>query len=1070
MAKTNLSEAKTALLQKWLKGQLNEAAVTIPRCPLNSPLSLSFPQQRQLFLEMLQPGTAVNNLSVLLDLKGKLDIAALERSVNEIIARHDALRTCFSFTEGLPTPAVLNDIKINIPIIDLQNIEKSEQEAKARGLAEKEVLQSFDLTRSPLIRLKFYVLNKDNYLLCITVHHTIADGWSLGVFLSELILVYQNLTTGKPYPLPELRIRYSDFAHWQTDTIRIDAMQLSLNYWKQQLSGELPVLELPTDHPRSVKQTFNGGTYRFILSKNLTDALEKFCQQEDVTLYMTLLTVFNVLLHRYSGQDDILIGTPVANRNLPEIENLIGVFINTIVLRTNLEGDPGFRELLNRIKDNSLNAYEHQDLPFEKLVEELKPKRGLSRTPVFQAVFNLQNSPMPKLEIPDLKIIPLEINRGVSQFDLTLMMIKSGGQYNCTVEYNSDLFASETIKRMFHSFQLLLEHALTDPECRISRLKIVDDNYLYHTIDVLNQTQLNFPREKCFHQLFEEQVKKSPDSVAIIHKERSLKYFELNHRANQLARYLQSLGVEAGIRVGILMEKTLEITEALLAVLKSGGTYVPISTSFPAERVKFILEDANVQVLLTNVDTQSLFETTVNIINMGDAEYLTIIDYSDIQSNITPDKLAYIIYTSGSTGQPKGVMVQHSALMNFLWSMQTRPGINSDDVLISVTSISFDIAALELFLPLSVGATIVIAGKEIMSNPILIGDVIRDHNVNMMQATPAVWQLLIESGWAGKPGLKALCGGEALTRKLANQILDSAGSLWNMYGPTESTIWSAVNQIKKDNTPIKIGHPIGNTQLYILDKYMQPVPIGVTGELVIGGEGLALGYLNQTDLTKKKFIPDPFNSRAGARLYKTGDLARYFPDYSLEILGRTDHQVKIHGHRIELGEITSVLMQHPLVNDAIVITKTENSGDKRLLVYYVSKNNQSLTANELQEFARKKLPAYMIPAAFIQLNELPLTPNGKIDRRSLPVPGDIYQLNGYVASGNEVEQILADIWQSVLEIEKVGIHDNFFDLGGASIQSLQVVAGASLAGLGLSPEMIFEYQTIAELAGQLQKE
>ncbi len=1067
MNKKNLSEAKSALLTKWLHGKLNGTTSTIPRRPLNSPARLSFPQQRQLFLELLERGTAVNNLSILLELKGQLDLAALEQSANEIIARQDVLSTCFPFNEGLPTPEVLADCRITIPIVDLQNIEIKERETKAHRLAEKEVLQPFDLTHAPLIRLKLFVLSEENYLLLISVHHTIADGWSLGVFLRELTMFYQNITIGKSLQLPELPIQYADFSHWQTDTLPGDAMQSSMNYWKKKLSGELPVLELPTDQQRGARQTFSGGTYRFIFSRNLAEALEKFSQQEDVTSFMTLLTAFNILLHRYSGQDDILVGSPVANRNLSEIENLIGVFINTIVFRTSLAGDPCFRELLKRVRHVSLEAYAHQDLPFEKLVEELKPKRDLSRTPIFQVIFNLQSSPMPNLEIQDLKIVPLEIDRGVSQFDLTLMMTKAEGQYRCTVEYNSDLFTPETIARMFGSFQMLLQGALAKPDCPISGLKIVTEEELRHIIYGLNQTQIDFPRDKCLHQLFEEQVQKTPGAVAVIYHDTSITYLELNHRANRLARHLQLLGVGPGIPVGIFMEKTLEIAETLLGVLKAGGAYVPINTSFPAERVKFILEDAHVQVLLTNVDTGSLRETNIHIVNLNEDRLSTTGECSNLQTFIASDNPAYIIYTSGSTGQPKAVIVHHRALVNFLWSMHARPGINKDDVFLSVTPISFDIAILELFLPLIAGATVVVAGKEITTNPLLIDQAINKYHVNTMQATPATWQVLIDSGWSGRPGLKALCGGDVLTRKLANQLLDRVSSLWNMYGPSETTVWSSVNQLQKGDASVTIGQAIGNTQMYILDRYMQPSPIGVRGELHIGGEGLAQGYLNQTQLTNEKFIPDCFNSKPGARLYKTGDRARYLPDFSIEILGRTDDQVKINGNRIELGEIASVLVQHPSINDALVITRTETSGDKRLVAYFVPKNDQSSNVGELQDFLRKKLPGYMIPAAFIQMNNLPLTPNGKIDRRSLPLPGDVGQLTGYVAPRNEVEQILADIWQNILNVEQVGIHDNFFDLGGASIQSLQVVAIASLAGFHINPETIFEHQTIAELAEQL---
>jgi amino acid adenylation domain-containing protein len=723
--------------------------------------------------------------------------------------------------------------------------------------------------------------------------------------------------------------------------------------------------------------------------------------------------------------------------------------------------------LLKRVRDVSLEAYAHQDVPFEQLVEALRPKRDLSRTPLFQVVFNLQKSPMPNLEIPGLEMRFLDIDRGVSQFELTLMISKSEGQYHCVVEYNNDLFTPATVARIFQSFQMLLEHAVAQPDCPISRLPIVAKAELHRLVYEMNRTPLGYPREKCVHQLFEAQVERTPDAVAVIHKDTSITYLELNQRANVLTRHLQTLGVGPGIRVGIFMERSLEIVEALLAVLKAGGTYVPMHTSFPKERVQFILKDAQVRVLLTNMDIEPSEEHQVHVVRLNEDKRSAKSDGSNPQINITSDDLAYIIYTSGSTGRPKGVMVHHSALVNFLWSMRARPGLNAGDVLISVTSLSFDIAALELFLPLIVGASVVIASEEMTTNPKMIGQAISRHHVNIMQATPATWQLLLETGWAGAPGLKALCGGEALTRSLADQLLDRVGSLWNMYGPTETTVWSAVGQIHKGDSPITIGQPIGNTQLYLLDRHLQPVPIGVVGELHIGGEGLARGYLNHAQLTNEKFIPDCFHSKPGARLYKTGDHARYLPDDSIEILGRMDDQVKVNGHRIELGEIAAVLMQHPCVQTAIAITRTERSGNKRLVAYFVPHQDQSPGVGALQDFLRKKLPAYMIPAVFIQMNGLPLTPNGKIDRNSLPVPEDIRQLSGYVAPRNKEEQILAGIWQNVLNIEQVGIHDNFFDLGGASIQSIQIVAKANISGLRLSVENIFEYQTIAGLADYL---
>ena len=1058
----NLSPAKKALLEKWLQGQSNNPSTGISKCPPDIPVPISFPQRRQLFLELLNRGTAVNNLSVLLEFKGKLNVAVLEESANKIIARHDTLRTCFSFNKGLLFPMVLTEAQVTLPVIDLQKIKSSEQLTIARQHAEKEVLRPFDVAQAPLIRLRLYVLNEEKYLLLVITHHTISDGWSLGVFLKELMLFYQEIISGKIKTPPELSVQYSDYAYWQSGEKLEKDLQSSMAYWKKQLGGELPTLELPIDLPRSTKQTYSGGTHRFIISREITESLEKISRDADATLFMTLLTAYYILLYRYSDQDEIIVGTPIANRNHPDLENMIGVFINPLALRVNLTGNPGFLELLKRVRNVCLEAYANQDLPFEKLVEELNPQRDLSRTPIFQVVFNMQNSPMPKLGIPGLDIGFLDIDRRVSQFDLTLMLTKSEGQWHAEVEYGDDLFNAETIERMFRSYQMLLEDIISKPDNPISNLQIISKEETDHIIYGLNQTEFNFPKEKCLQQLFEAQVEKMPDAIAVIHDRDTITYSELNLRANFLARHLNTLGVGPGIRVGVLMERSLEITEALLGVLKAGGTYVPIHTSFPPERIKFILDDADVKVLITNTNYASSKNQNIQIVNLNDLKSTTS-GGSYPKPAITSADLAYIMYTSGSTGQPKGVMVSQSSLVNFLWSMRQRPGIKENDVLMSVTPISFDIAALELFLPLITGATVVIASKEILSNPSNIGHAIKHYKITMMQATPATWQLLIDTGWQGEPGLKALCGGEALTRKLADQLLNRTSQLWNMYGPTETTVWSSVNQLHKGE-PVTIGQPIGNTQLYILDQNLHPVPVGVIGELHIGGEGVALGYLNLKHLTTEKFIPDPFSSKPGARLFKTGDSARYLPDYSIEILGRKDDQVKINGHRIELGEIADVLLQHPAVQEAIAIVRPEANGDKRIAAYYVPKQNGIPGESELHDFCREKLPSYMVPAVFICLGNLPLTPNGKIDRKSLPAPQNNFQLTGYVAPRNRIEQILASIWQDVLDADQVGVNDNFFELGGASVQSLEVVAKANISGLQISVENIFEHQTIAELA------
>lgn len=1065
MINKNLSPTKRALLEKWMRGESNSYSATIPRRPVDSPSLTSYQQRRQLFLELFNRDTAVNNLSVFLELTGRLNISTLEQSANKIIARHDTLRTRFCFDQGLPVPEVLPELRATISIVHLEEFNGIEKRSRAQTHAERDVRIPFDLTNGPLIRIKLFALSEEKCLLLVVVHHTIADGWSLGVFLRELMAFYHEIVDNKLNPLSALSIQYADYVHWQAGEKLEKALQSSMSYWKRRLGGELPLLELPADHPRGTRPSLSGGTHRFTISGNVTEDLEKISRESDATLFMILLTAYFILLHRYSGQDEIIVGSPIANRNHSDLENMIGVFINTLALRVDLSTKPTFREVLVQVRDVCREAYAHADLPFEKIVEELKPQRDLNRTPIFQTVFNMQSAPLPKLDIPGIEIGFVDLDRGASEFDLTLLIAKQDGACFATVEYSDELFAAETVARMFQSYQILLEDIIAHPDCSISRLQMISKEEHEHFVHELNQTEVKFPKEKCVYELFEGQVEKSPAAVALISDHDSLTYSELNRRANRLARHLKELGVEQGTRVGILMERSTDVVEALLGVLKAGGIYIPIHAAFPLQRIQFILNDANVKVLLADKEHRFSIDQSIAIVNLNDEDVLAH-DDSNLKSEINSSHPAYIIYTSGSTGNPKGVIVRHSSLVNFLWSMLQRPGIKQDDVLLAVTPISFDIAALELFLPLIAGATVVIASKEMTVNPAMIGEAITRYKVSMMQATPATWQLLLETGWTGSPALNALCGGEALTRKLADQLLNRVNILWNMYGPTETTVWSSVSQINKGNDPITIGKPIGNTTLYILDHDLQIAPVGVVGELHIGGEGVADGYLNRDVLTSKQFIPDPFSSKPGARLYKTGDCARYLTDDSIEILGRMDDQVKINGHRIELQEISAILSEHPSVHDAIVIAM-ETPGEKNMVAYLVQKPGSLINIAELREFLGKKLPAYMIPAFFINLDSLPLTANGKIDRKALPVPGNQPCLSSYIAPRNECEKLLAEIWRNVLRIERVGIHDNFFDLGGASMQSLQVVAKANMYGIPLSVENIFEYQTIAELAAQI---
>ncbi|WP_370476576.1 non-ribosomal peptide synthetase [Tamlana flava] len=1064
-----LSPAKKLLLEKWLKGKhANKNTIQIPLRIDKESIQLSFPQQRQLFLELLDRHTAVNNLSVLLELKGDLNIDYLTSSANQIMERHEVLRTQFIMDKGMPTATLLKILGLSIPVIEMGNRDQQILVEEAIALVQNEVLKPFNLNQAPLIRLKLYKLDIELHYFLIVIHHTIADGWSLGVFLKELMSLYNGFKINKPIELDNLPIQYYDYASWQTSEQQMINWKRELDYWKTQLKGDLPVLDFPTDKTRNPRQSYDGSTYNFVLSKELTGELEQLSKRENVTLFMTLLSAFYIVLHRYSNQDEILIGTPVANRNLMELEELIGVFINILVLRLEIDGSLSFRMLLKHMKEVTSDALAHSNLPFEKLVEELKPKRDLSRTPLFQVLFNLQNSPKPVLDLLDIQCSFVDIDRGVSQFDLTLMLTMVDGQCQAMVEFNRDLFKEATITRLFKSFQTVLEHIIKDPEISVSMIPLVSRSEEKELIHEFSKNNMDFPYSKKMYELFEEQVHINPDKLALIYGQNKLSYQELNSKANRIGRYLRELGLKPGMGVGVLMHRSNEIVETIIGIHKAGGVYVPIHISYPNERIGYILQDADINFLVTNNNNLFIPENDVTIVHAQQIPFTTNTGNIDLKGSGDDSNLAYIIYTSGSTGEPKGVMINHYSLVNFLISMRSLPGINKNDVLLAVTNISFDISILELFLPLISGATVVMASEEMINDPDLITAALEEHKVSIMQATPVYWQLLVESGWAGKNDMKALCGGDVLTRQLALDLLKRSESLWNMYGPTETTIWSSVCKINKNDENITIGHPINNTQLYILDKHLQPLPPGITGELFIGGDGLAVGYLNNAELTKEKFVYSRFIQIGEACLYRTGDNARLLSNRTIKLLGRSDDQVKISGNRIELGEISSIVSSIPGISNGVTVTYEEQNGTLKLVVYYVTGENQSLTEEEIKQYLKAKLPPYMIPSYFIEIDILPLTPSGKIDRKALPRPGYTIDLSRYASPVNEEEKILARIWQNVLEIDEIGIHDNFFDLGGASIQTIQVVTKANMFGYRINVENLFEYQTIAELSKFIQ--
>nr|AAF17280.1 NosC [Nostoc sp. GSV224] len=1083
----------------------------------NAQLLLSYAQQRLWFLDQFEPNSALYNIPLALRLVGTLNQVALEQSLHEIIARHEALRTNFVTVNGKPSQIIQTQTNWTVSVVGLKHLSTTEQEIATQQLVRQQAIEPFDLANQVLVRATLLVLSETEHILLVCMHHIVSDGWSMGVFLQELAALYNAYSQAQPSlrdatrsllprrgtPLAPLPIQYADFALWQRQWLQGGVLQSQLNYWQQQLKDAPALLSLPTDRPRPAVQTFAGAHQEFALSQKLTQGLIQLSQKQGVTLFMTLLAAYDTLLYRYTGTEDILVGSPIANRDRSEIEGLIGFFVNTLVMRTNLAGNPSFSELLTRVREMAMEAYTYQNLPFEMLVEALQPQRDLSHTPLFQVMFALQNVPLSGVELVGLRVTPLMPESRTAKFDLNLFMQNTADGLVGVWEYNTDLFDASTIERMTGHFVALLEGIIANPEQQISQLPLLTEVEQHQLLVEWNDTGVDYPQDLCIYQLFEEQVQRTPDAVAVIFENQQLTYYQLNCRANQLANYLQSLGVSADVLVGICVERSIEMVVGLLGILKAGGAYVPLDPDYPQQRLSFILDDAALPVLLTQQSLlESLPEHTAQVVCLDSDRQL--IEQHSRENPLTgskPENLAYVIYTSGSTGQPKGVQVSHNCVVNFLASMSHCPGLTDSDTFCAVTTISFDIAALELYLPLIVGAKVVVVGREVASDGARLLLELQHSSTTVMQATPATWQMLVASGLSTQQlGMKLLCGGEALPPQLAHQLLETGAQVWNLYGPTETTIWSSICQLRNESTQLEarsaiasgaalraiapIGRPIANTQFYILDSHLQPVPVGVAGELHIGGLGLAKGYLNRPQLTQEKFISNPFKRSRGAeeqgsrgetfnsdRLYKTGDLARYLPDGNIEYLGRIDNQVKIRGFRIELGEIEAVLSQHEDVQASCVIARQDNPGDKRLVAYLVAHQDCKPAISELRQFLKAKLPEYMVPSAFVILESLPLTPNGKVDRRALPKPDlDTTILEKYVAPRTPIEEMLALLWAQVLKLELVGIRDNFFELGGHSLLATQLVSRIrTWFKVELPLRELFTSATVFELARSIEQ-
>jgi amino acid adenylation domain-containing protein/non-ribosomal peptide synthase protein (TIGR01720 family) len=1061
-------ERRAILFQQLQKQQERPAeSAAIPRqSRARESFPLSFAQQRLWFLNNFEPESPEYNIPQAFRIEGDLDPEVMQRALREIVRRHETLRTTFRSVEGAPEQILAQVIDMEVPFLDARK-RATDAWAEAMRLAAADAKEPFDLTLGPLMRARLFRTGERQYLLYYNVHHIAYDGWSQGIFARELAAIYDAFAAGEPSPLPELPVQYLDFALWQREWLQGEVLERQLAHWRRQLAS-VPPLEMPTDRPRPPVRTHDGAAVPLALGRTLADQLKAFAQRESSTLFIVLTAAFKALLHHWTTQEDIAVGTLIANRRRPEVEGLIGFFANTLVLRTDLSGDPTFGELLRREREVSLDAHAHQDVPFEKLVEELNPPRDLARTPLFQAMLILLNAPGEALELPGLKLQPMAIDSRTSKMELTLYLTETPGGLDGFVEYNSDLFDLSTMVRLLDHYRRVLETVVADPAVRLSELSLLSDDERRRALVDWNATAAE-PPAMTLHGWIEERVRQTPEAIAVEFEDSRLTYSELDARANRLARHLRGLGVGPDILVGLAMERSIDMVVGVLAVLKAGGGYVPIDPEYPKERLTHMFEDSRVPVLLTQVPLlERLPEHGAVVVAVDrDGEAIAKESAEPVESGATLGNLAYVIYTSGSTGKPKGVQIPHSAVVNFLNSMSKKPGLTSADTLLAVTTLSFDIAGLELYLPLVCGARLLLVSRETTQAGEKLKEILETKGVTAMQATPATWRLLLAAGWLGTRDLKILCGGEALPRDLANQLLGACGSLWNVYGPTEATIWSTLDQVDPSG-PITIGRPLDNTEIYLLSRQMKPVPAGVPGELLIGGDGLSRGYRGRPDLTAEKFIPHPFadlRGEPGARLYRTGDLARHLADGRVEFLGRIDHQVKVRGFRIELGDIEAALDQHPAVAQAVVVVREDNPGNKQLAAYLTTAaGTEPPSVSDLRAHLKDKLPEYMIPALFTFLEALPLTPNGKVDRRALPAPDKAAAAREYVAPRDDKERFFCDLWQELLGLERVGINDDFFELGGDSLLVIRVVTKANKAALGITTKQVFQHRTVAELA------